>query len=783
MRKKITLLLGTICAACFVAAPVCLATSASGADSSDSFTDNNWWLTENIKWNKTELYEVENVFEEMPKSFEAWVQIDPDFTSKGGVIFGNIDAHKRPCGSYTALSKNAISFQIDEKGKPMLYHKDDSGEIVSVIFNNVDVRSDEFVHLAITRDEDTAYCYLDGELLESASFEIGDFVSAYPFAVGNDYREARGEYFKGQIKSVAVFSDERTAEEVAADKERVDLTDGDLMVAYNLEKMNGADVIEDLSKNDNDLTRTWLLADKIVEDDYDYSMIALGDTQALLYYRQCQDGNEPDSFNRLYDYIVDNAEKEKVKHIFHLGDITQKAGEDTKNAPDEFDYVKSNYSKLDGLYERTGITYSVLAGNHEFTGKYYEPEGARATNYVDTFGGEDSAYRKQYFSSNDYETAFTSAHKFSAGELDYLLVNISFYATEEDIAWADKLIENHPYHNVIISTHGYVDQNGNLSGLTNYGFDASAGHYNWVEGVDKLVRKHENVVLTLSGHKPSSQVEAFTIQGDNGNKVTQLLIDPTYYDGESSSISIPHIGKQGAGLIAYLRFSDGGKKVSVSWYSAIREQYYNSKSVYTVELATVARQQPGELGLKVKGVGGGATASSTALTGEPITVTFIPEPNYYLSKVTLNGNDITKQVVDNVYTLTGAEDGTVIVAEFALTKYPVTIRNDDEKGRVLFLTDASTFAQGVAVRFTVTPKSGWKTVKVSFNGEELTRNESGEYSLTITETENILSVEYEEVVVQPEQVRELSFFEKIIEFFNGIFQSISSFFSTLFGKK
>ena len=777
MRKKILLFLGMICGACFAVAPVCLASSAAGSDlSSDSFTDNNWWLTENIKWNKTELYEMETVFEEMPKSFETWIQIDPNYTAKGGVIFGNIDANKRPSSSsYTNVSTNAISFQIDQLGRPMLYHKDDSGEIVSAIFNNVDVRSNDFVHLAITRSADTAYCYLNGELKESASFVIDDFISAYPFAVGNDYREARGEYFKGQIKSLAVFSDERTGEEIASDKERVDLTDNDLMVAYNLERMNGADNIEDLSKNDNDLVRTWLLADKIVEDDYDYSMMVLGDTQALLYYRQCQDTAEPDSFNRLYDYIVDNAEKEKVEHIFHLGDITQKAGL-SSNASDEFDYVKSNYAKLDALYEETGITYSVIGGNHDFS-------DGKATKYIETFGGEENAYSKQYFASSDPETALTTAHKFSVGELDYLLVNISFWATADDIAWADELIAAHPYHNVIISTHAYVNQNGNLSGLTSYNVDESAGDYHWIKGVDALVRKHENVVLTLNGHTPTTQVESFTIYGDHGNKVTQMVIDPTYYDGESSSISIPHIGKQGAGLIAYLRFSDGGKKVSVSWYSAIREQYYNSKSVYTVELATIARQQPGELGLKVKGVGGSATASSTALTGEPITVTFIPEPNYYLSKVTLNGNDITKQVVDNVYTLTGAEDGTVIVAEFALTKYPVTIRNDNEKGRILFLTDASTFAQGVTVRFTVTSRSGWKTVKVCFNGEELTRNERGEYSLTITETENILSVEYEEVVVQPEQVRELSFFEKIIEFFNGIFQSISSFFSTLFGKK
>ena len=61
----------------------------------------------------------------------------------------------------------------------------------------------------------------------------------------------------------------------------------------------------------------------------------------------------------------------------------------------------------------------------------------------------------------------------------------------------------------------------------------------------------------------------------------------------------------------------------------------------------------------------------------------------------------------------------MVIVEFALTAYPINLSNEISKGEVVFLTDASSFAQGVEVAFTVTPKSGWKTVSVKYNGETL----------------------------------------------------------------
>ena len=700
---------------------------------------------ENVAFGKNNYYVAEEVFEEMPKTFEAWLQLDKSHSSAGGTIFGNIDANVHVAGSYTTLSTNAISVEIDTKGRPKLYHKDNNGDLATAIFSKVDVRDEEFVHLAITRDEDTAYCYLNGELMDKAEFITEDFVSAYRFAVGNDFRESRANYFKGQIKSLAVYSDERTSAEILADKIAVDTDDENLMAAYDLAGKNGAEVIEDISANNNDLTREWLFADEIIEDDYDYSMMVLGDTQALLYFRQCQDTADGanGSFNDLYDYIVANAADQKVQHIAHLGDITQKAGSDA-DVSDEWTYVKSNYEKLDTLYEETGITYSVLAGNHDYQGGgitgYYDIFG----NTVDETSGEivESAYAAQYEYAYDAMTALSTAHTFTAGGLNYLLVSISWLATAEEIAWADGIIAAHPYHNVIVMSHGYVNAKGNLTSLSSY-IDEANGDYNWITALDTLVKKHSNVVLTLNGHHPTTAIENFISYGVNGNKITNLVIDPTYFDGEHKTATVPNFS-EGAGMIAYLRFSDGGKKVGLSWYSAINGQYYNSESAYSIELPVVKQQ---ELSVNVKGTGGSAVASSTTLSNEPITVNFTPEAHHQLTKVTLNGVDVTANVINNTYTVTETEGYAVLLAEFSPMSCYLTTQNDGQKGEITYLTQEFPTLAGGTIEFTITPRSGWKVASVTFNGETVAP-ENGIYTIITKDVADTLSIAYEEVIVE-----------------------------------
>ena len=743
MKTLLTIVCAITGALCLAIAPTRLSATVSAQETP----------AENVVFSRDNYYTLETVLDEMPKSFETWIQLSPSQLTAGGTIFGNIDANVHVAGSYASLSTNAISLEIDAKGRPKLYHKDNNGDLTTVIFGKVDVRSENFVHLAVTVDNGTAYCYLNGELKDRAEFQTQEFLSSYCFAVGNDYREKRDNYFKGQIKSLAVYADGRTAEEIAKAKLAVDVEDEDLIVAYDLEGKNGAEHIEDLSKNDNDLTRKWLFADAIEgQDDCEYSMMILGDTQALCYFRQGQDTPEGEngSYNDLYDYIVENAQSQKVVHVAQLGDLTQEAG--TGTAKDEWTYVKNNYEKMNNLYENTGITYSVLAGNHEY-------HGGGITGYHETFGGSENPYAKQYFSSSNPETALCTAHKFSVGQLNYLFISISWMATQEDIAWADELIANHPYHNVIIATHAFRNVRGAQSNLykeTNSTY-VNDGDYNWItgniqgtldenneiDGLEDLVKRYPNVVLTLNGHHPTTAIENFVSYGEHGNKITHLVIDPTYFEGEHATATVPHFS-EGAGMIAYLRFFDGGRRLGVSWYSAVKEQYYNSDSVYTLDIPVVEGRK---VNVNVIGDGGTATVSQSETLNEPVRVNFNPESNYKIAKVMLDGLDVTKNVINNVYTIEQTQGYFNVAVEFTKKAYALSLENDDKKGNVVYDTGNALLTEGQEITVMITPNSGWKIANVTLNGNVLTANENGTYTIVKTAITDLLNVEYEQVNV------------------------------------
>ena len=716
MKIKTAVFLATVATACLAAAPMMLTNSASAEETA----------TANITWNKEDLYVIKNVATEMPKTIEAWLQLNTNVRATAGTVFGNYGASK-PFGSYSLPSSDIFNFEISEKGKPRLYLQTPDGDGESIVFHNADVRSTEFVHVSVTLDGDIAKCYLNGELCDTVSYEIEEFVSAYEYAIGGDYRTNEGaytNYFQGDIRSVSVYSDVRTQTEIKADMTAVNAEDANLMMSYDLSGQAGAESVDDISANENDLVRSWLWDETIEQKDYAYSMVAIGDTQKANIYGKADSSGI--KFEAIYDHIVANAEKDKMKFVFGLGDIT----DESKDW--EFAKAKTSWAKLDGV-----VPYSFVRGNHDtidgFTAAWGEESG--------------STYGKQYFASYD-NTALHTAHKFTVGKLDYLVIALSWAPSDEEIAWASDIVAAHPYHNVIVTTHGFIKANGQI---LQYWSDKGKNYADKIW--DNLIKKHENIVMVLSGHITSKRIERFTLQGDHGNTVTSLLIDPSWLDTDMQLTS-----PKGAGLIANLCFSEDGSKVDVNWYSPIQKKYYNSKSVYSFEINTIRK----ELQVSVNGEGGQLQPERTEPNGEPIKVNIVPNAGYHLVKLTLDGEDVTASVVDGVYTFTEASGKYKLVAEFAenakepeikpeIPKYTVGVENVADKGAVTVNSTKTQFEKGEEVSFTVTPKSGYKVSKVTFNGTAIEQGEDGTYKATVTGTSDVLAVEYEKVSVEPIQ--------------------------------
>ncbi len=488
-------------------------------------------------------YEVVKDLEVAPNTFEAEIFLPKNYVSRAGVIFGNWGI-----GS-------SLSFEVNTDGKPRLFHSVEGEGDLSLVFN-ADVRTGDWAHLAIVHDKqaNVVNCYIDGKFVSAANYKDykGDVLAA-PFCVGGDNRSGNEQYFKGWIKSVAVFSDTRSATEIKNDAEGgIDATDENLLAYYQVGKASAEKDIEDLSGNGYKLhyQTTWF-AEKEPVKDYAYSFAVVGDTQIIAE-------KYPDKMAGIYDWIIDNKEEKKISYVFGLGDITN------SNTPAEWNVAKAAVSKLDGV-----LPYSLVRGNHDSS------TGMQTFNYpayTNQFGG---FYKQGYID--------TSWREFSVAGTNYLMVNLDYGADDAELAWAGALIDEFPNHKVIITTHAYMYRDGTTLGPNDVcppadSNDANASpnkvYNNGDQMWDKLISQHGNIFLVLSGHDPCDNVVTRQSVGVHGNTVTQMLIDAQGMDA----------GMGATGMVAMLYFSEDGQQIDVEFYSTVHKQYYKESNQYSIKV-------------------------------------------------------------------------------------------------------------------------------------------------------------------------------------------------------
>lgn len=503
----------------------------ASADTVDSFSFDSetvWETSDPLKFNFNSF------------TVKAKVRFPGDYASskRGGVIFSNY-----------GIYGNAFCVEVQKNGNPRVLYLSAEGLTEEFLFKKVNLYTGNWIDLAITCDGSVIKCYADGVLKEKQNISLTNIFSYNSrFAVGSDYRLNNAQYFKGKIKSIALWSSVKTESQIKNDT--LPTSDHGLLVSYNFNKIpSDATTVTNLLSGGTNLKKSpiWFTK-KETKPDYDYTFVAIGDTQTVSYYA-------PDKFGMIYDYIIDNIKKQKIKFVFGLGDITE------KNTLAEWDRNMPHIRKLNGV-----VPYSLVRGNHDGKTNY--------NNYVkpNTYGFDvDGTYD---------ETALNTYRTFTVNNIKYLFLTLDYGPEDEVLEWANNVISKYPKHNVIITTHAYLFRDGSTLDIS----DAAQG--GWVPTNDgganngddiwnKLVSKHKNIVLVMSGHEPSDTVVATKTKGAGGTYVTQLLIDPQDTD-RTCGVS---------GLVALLHFSNNGTKVSIEYYSTIRNKYYKSENQFTLNIA------------------------------------------------------------------------------------------------------------------------------------------------------------------------------------------------------
>ena len=258
-----------------------------------------------------------------------------------------------------------------------------------------------------------------------------------------------------------------------------------------------------------------------------YTFAWMTDTQ---FYSQ----EYPEIYDKMTEWIADNAQSQNIKYVFHTGDVTNWYAYDNqwKNAD-------ASMKKLDGK-----VPYSILAGNHDvgFTANDY-------TQYLQYFGEKRFADDKN---AEWYEGGKASAKLLTVGNRQFLMLALGYHPDDGMIAWANAKLKEHPTTPAIFTTHSYMNTDGSLNATGQSLFD-------------KIIKPNPNVCLVLCGHNHSAEVNIANID-DNGDGKTDRTVYQLMADYQATE-------NGGNGYLRLLTVDENKQQITVRTYSPYLDKY------------------------------------------------------------------------------------------------------------------------------------------------------------------------------------------------------------------
>ena len=502
------------------------------------------------------------VLSDVPRTFEATIKVPQGLQGRAGVIVGNYAEL-----GYYDYDLGYVNFEVAENGQPRLYwqqgrRNQPNGGKQSVVIPGIDLRQDDWVHVAMTFDEkeDIVSCYINGELVsvvEDCNFT--PVVPAQALKIGGDYRGTGGmttdagynsQYFKGEIANVSIWSDVRTAEEIKADFDAlkkdssVPSAGEGLLASWKFDKL-AEGVYKDLTGRENNVAAfvDWL-APNFAKGDY--TMIALPDTQFL-------SENYPDIFKKLTKWIADNQETYNIQAVMHLGDMVD----------DNTDAQWKALTDATDILDNAGVTWMPMRGNHDNSARFNQEY-------------DYDVYSKKAWFVDSFKDGELDQHcwQVSEGGRDYLIFSFGYNPSSEALQWADDIIKANPDKNVILTAHAFMYWDSTLQDPSDLDVPSTDGQEIW----DALGKTNPNVVLGLGGHIGFPDLPHCTHPNGAGKEVTSILCDAQ---------GIDYV--YGLGMMMMMTFHEGSDQVDVNWYSADNEMLFRERNQFQISVPHVTK--------------------------------------------------------------------------------------------------------------------------------------------------------------------------------------------------
>ena len=496
--------------------------------------------------------------ESTPYTVEAWVKVPSSVdSSKSAVIIGN------------GLRYPSVVLKMAANGHPLLVWSAENTDLSRKQYNfqadKVDLRTSQWTHIAYTCNiaADQVICYINGEVAAQwdnaglMDISLPDSVMGQrnAFSVGRNFYPPNGQpdtQFIGWIADVRLWSKPLTGEEVQNSMmTQYTLPRDGLIFNAPLDKTVNSTFL-DLSGNENHVTkykRSFQLVDKEIEPGA-YSIVVIPDQQILTR-------NFPEKLNQMYQWIADNREKENIQIVLNVGDLADSSGNTTQwerskaaweLLPDNLPFIAApgnhDYDTNSGWDKGYGVREQLTIMNQYFPMSLFE-------NYHTEFGALSRDQGVEDNIANTWQAFEVNGNK-------YLVLALEYVPRTDALEWANEVVASHPDHQVIMITHSNMSLGGNPKSNI------------WSE----FTSKHENIIMTVSGHVWNEYIVTRVDKGVNGNNVAQMLMDMQVPDGWSN----------GYGMLGILRFNADGTLCNVSYYSTGKQKYLNESNIFTLEL-------------------------------------------------------------------------------------------------------------------------------------------------------------------------------------------------------
>ncbi len=271
------------------------------------------------------------------------------------------------------------------------------------------------------------------------------------------------------------------------------------------------------------------------------TIVALPDTE---YYAW----KYPELFYEQTKWIAEQASERNIVYTIHLGDVTQ------HNNEAQWKVARKSFAMLDGK-----VPYAIAPGNDDYDNLIDNDwrrlrESSKINRYFDpatiarwpTFGG--------FYQPNRLENTY---HLFRMHDQDWMILCLEMGPRDEVIQWAHKVLSKNRARRTIVVTHAYLFRDNKRYDHRN-GRERASPHPWGNDGEElwqKLIRKHANVMIVISGHVSTGGLGYRTDTGDRGNAVHQMMCD--YQKKE----------KGGLAYLRLLEFAPNGETVQVRTYS------------------------------------------------------------------------------------------------------------------------------------------------------------------------------------------------------------------------